>query len=105
MKKLCLFLLAVVLSFNAKAESENAFFAKVMKKTAEVFREAIENYKAKRDEFETKVRAEAKANGEELSEEEINARVDALLMEFYKAVEEAEHLEQDKAEAGNSVVE
>ena len=92
MKKLCLFLLAVMLSFNANADSRGTFFSGVKQKAAEIVREAIENYKAKRAEIETQVRAEAKEKGEELSVEEINARVDAKLMELYEAEEKAERL-------------
>ena len=106
MKKLCLLLLAVMLSFNANAETKKDFFAGVRQKTAEIVRKVVEDYNSKKAEFEAKVRADAKANGEALSEEEITARVNAMLMEFYKAEEEkAKSLEQDIVEVESSSVE
>ena len=106
MKKLCLVLLAVMLSFNANAEPDRSFFAGVRQKTVEIVRKVVEDYNSKKAEFEAKVRADAKANGEALSEEEITARVNAMLMEFYKAEEEkAKSLEQDNVEVESSSVE
>lgn len=105
MKKLCLVLLAIMLSFNANAEQKTDFFAGIRQKIVETVNEFYKEYEAKKTEFEAKVRAEAKANGEELSDEEVNTRVKAMLTEFYKVDEEIENADKEGVEKGSSVAE
>ncbi len=111
MKKLGLFLMALMLNFNANAEPREGSLVALWPKVKEIAKEAInvayEEYKAKKTEFETKVRVEAKANGEELSDEEVNAKVEAMLTEFYKVEKgcEIESADKKDMDIGSSAAE